>query len=56
MASMPKRIDVEVTSLRIIFFPVATYARVSGMAQLTVFGVTVYKRMGENKSLFGVVV
>lgn len=37
----------------IVFFPVATYQRVGDITRLTVFGLQIYARVGDARSLFG---
>lgn len=38
----------------LVFIPFATYKRVGEVALLTVFGLPVYKRAGDARSLFGI--
>jgi len=50
------KLDIEfnVTKVAIIFFPIATYTSIVDAAKLTVFGVSVYQRVGDVRKLFGV--
>ena len=42
------------TEYRLIFFPFATYKRVGEVALLIVFGVPVYRRVGDTRQLLGI--
>lgn len=52
MARMPD-VKIEVTQVRIIFFPLATFTRAGDIVRLSVLGVTVYRRAGDARQVLG---
>lgn len=55
MASILKlTVEVKtVTRYCFIFFPIATFAKIGEVELLTVFGLPIYKKVGEVRALFG---
>lgn len=54
MAKIEPMVIVQ-TEYRFVFIPFATYKRVDDIRLLTVFGLPIYKRVGDARSIFGVV-
>ena len=48
--------DCRVTKICLIFFPIATLTIVGNVGLLTVFGVPVYRRVGDVREFLGVVI
>ena len=47
--------DRECTRYFFVFFPIATYTRVGDVSLLTIFGIPVYKKVGDLKAIFNIV-
>lgn len=53
MAKATMSLDVQITKYRLVFFPVATYTKVGDSEELTIFGISVYKRAGCAREILG---
>ena len=56
MAKGTIQMDCRVTKICLIFFPIATLTIVGDIGLLTVFGVPVYRRVGDVREFLGMVI
>jgi len=53
MANLKMKLEVKYTQIRVLFLPVGSVTLVGDSIVVSIFGVTIYKRIGNKRKLLG---
>jgi len=53
MTNLEINVSVKYTQIRVLFFPIGSVTLAGDSIEVSVFGITIYKRIGSKRKLFG---